>query len=157
MDSYQDAELRLLLDLRTKEWNKKLEQMKRELAAKDQQIEQEQKRAELMGYIARRQAEERGEIAPELMSFIQGTTVEEIEAAIDRAKAKTSSILEGVRQAHVPPGPAAIPQSQPQGGAQEPQQLTLEQLQAVEVGSPQHLAARAAFGLDRARGRGLFG
>jgi hypothetical protein len=157
MMDHQDAEqqlIRLELDRRTREWNRKLADMRAELDRKDEQIQQEQRSAEMMGYIARRRVEERDEIAPELMSFITGSTIEEVEQAITRAKAKTASILEGVRQAQALRGPAGVPTPQAQ---QQPQQPTLEQLRAVEVGSPEHLVLRRQFGMDKRRGQGIFG
>ena len=150
MSNVEDHELRMLLVHREREWSRKLADMKRQLRDQDEQIEREQKRASMRAYIDRRKVEERDEIAPELLDFIQGTTVEEIEAAITRAKAKTASILEGIFQAtaQVPSAPAVI--------SQAPQQLTLEQLQAVPVGSPEHMALRRQFGMSKGRGQGIF-
>lgn len=162
---HQDAEqlIRLELDRRTREWNRKLADMRRELSQKNELIEQQCGRTELMAYIQRRIAEERDDIAPELRDYVRGDTVEQVEAAIDRAKSKTNAILEGLRQVQMPPVPAGIPapqpqaQQQPQSGPQQPQQLSLEQLKAVEVGSPEHIRLRQAYGIDRSRGTGLFG
>lgn len=151
----QDEALRRELDRRTRDWDVKLRQMRSELDRKDSMIRQERERADMASYIQRRRAEERDEIAPELMSFITGSTPEEVEASITRAKAKTASILEGIQQAQAAPAPASFPVPQPQ--AQPQQAPTLEQLQAVEPGSPEHLALRRAYGMDRSRGRGIFG
>lgn len=157
---YQDAEqqaLRLELDRRSRDWEKRLADMRRELDRKDSLIEQERERTELMAFIQRRKSELRDEVAPELMSFITGDSIEAIEDSIERAREKTASILEGIRQVQVPPGPAEIPQQGgPQQQAPQPQQLTLQQLRDVEVGSAQHMALRRQYGMTRGRGRGLF-
>jgi hypothetical protein len=169
--NYEDEALRRELDRRTRDWDVKLRQMRQEIDQKDRQIEQQRQRAEMMGYIARRRAEERDAVAPELLSYVQGDSVEEVEQSIGRARAKTADILEGVRQATESIAPAGFPQvPQPQAQPQpqpQPQQLTLEQrqalspytlgqLKAVEVGSPEHMALRRQFGMTRGRGRGLF-
>ncbi len=158
MDRVEDAELRMLLAQRVREWNKRLADLKHRLDQKGVEIEQQRERGEMSAYVARRKAELRDEIAPELLDYVRGTTVEEVEASIVRAQAKTASILEGVRQVQVPSAPAQprIPpqQPQPQGGAQQP---TLEQLRAVEVGSPEHMALRRQYGMTRGRGQGIFG
>ena len=171
--SGQDAELRRLIEQRTREWDQRFQQMQQEIAQKDELLAQERQRIDMMSYIQRRIAEEADEIAPELIDYIGGSTPEEVEAAITAAKAKTASILDGVRQAmsvsadvQVPgvpahPGtsaPAGFPgqaqAQQPRGGQQRP---SAEDIAAVEPGSPAHQALRHQFGIDRARGRGLFG
>lgn len=158
MDSHEDAELRMLLAHREREWNKRLADMRAELTRKDEEIQREQKRAELMTFIQRRVAEERDEIAPELIDYIQGDSIEAIEASIERAKQKTEQILKGLMEAQMQMLPAQlrIPQ-QPQQAPQQPQQLTLEQLRAIEVGSAEHMALRRRFGMDKRRGQGIFG
>lgn len=163
-NSHEDYMLRLEVERRTREWGAKFQAMTAELHAKDEQIELARNRRKLQAYISRRIAEEADQIAPELVGYISGDTREEVEQAISTAKAKTSSILDGIRQA-LPGAPvqAEFPaqQEQPQGLSAEQQTAmtpyTLAQLTAMEPGSPEHLAARAAFGLNRSRGRGLYG
>ncbi len=166
---YQDAELRMLLQHRTREWDAKLAAMRAEIDRKDTMIAQAERQVEVDEYARRRKAEERDEIAPELIDYVRGDSIEAIEQSITRAKAKTASILEGVRQATESIAPAGFPQvPQPQAQPQPQQTLTaeqrqamtpytLQQLQAMEPGSPEHRAARAAFGIDRSRGHGLYG
>ena len=63
---------------------------------------------QLQGYLAEKvaAAAAAGEIAPELFSFIQGDSPEQIDASIDRAKQKTQSILAGIRSAQARPSDA---------------------------------------------------
>ncbi|MGH3407551.1 MAG: hypothetical protein ACRDRJ_34385 [Streptosporangiaceae bacterium] len=163
----EDRELRLLIDQRTREWDQRFKRMQDELDRKNALIDQQRQRADMRAYAQRRVAEERDEIAPELIDYIGGDTIEAVEASIATARSKTASIVDGIQQAlsdvpdvQVPrtPAPAGIP---PQGGQQQdPQQLrqpTLEELADLEVGSPKHLALRRAAGIDRSRGRGIFG
>ena len=158
MMNQDDAQLRLMIDARTREWEAKFRQMQEQIARKDEQIEQTRNRVEIGAYIQRRISEERDLVAPELIDYIGGSSVEQVEAAISTAKAKTASILAGIREATFRtdvPVPAAIPaQQQPQGGQQQP---SAQDIAAIEPGSPEHMALRAAFGLDKARGRGLYG
>lgn len=48
---------------------------------------------------AQRIAEEKDDIAPQLLEFVSGSTTEELEASIAKAKAATASILEAAQQA----------------------------------------------------------
>jgi hypothetical protein len=56
----------------------------------------------LQAFITRRLAEERDTIAPELHEYIVGNSEDEVEAAIRRAKSKTTQIIAGIRQAQAP-------------------------------------------------------
>lgn len=171
-----DHELRLLIDQRTREWNRKFQAMQAEIQRKNELIHAQRNRVDMQTYIQRRLSEERDEIAPELIDFIQGDSVEQVEASISTAKAKTASILDGIREAtseyvpsataqpEIPSQPQEQPQPQPQGQQLTPEQrsamtpFTVEQLAAVEPGSEAHLAMRRQYGLDKAgRGRGIFG
>ena len=166
-NSHEDYMLWLEVERRTREWGAKFQAMTAELHAKDEQIELARNRADMTAYARRRIAEEADGIAPELVGYISGDSVEQVEASILAAKQKTASIVDGIRQAtfaiDVPSAPvqpgipaqAGNPGPVPQGG--HPQQPTAEQIAAMEPGSPEHLAARAAFGIYRSRGRGIFG
>ena len=163
-----DAEIRRLIDQRTREWNVKFRQMQEQIARKDELIEQTRNRADMQAYISRRIAEEPDEIAPELTSYVRGDTREEVEQAILAAKQKTASILDGIRSAfQVPPVPAQpeIPaqpqpqQQQPRLNAEQRSAMTpfiLEQLAAVEPGSAEHLQMRRQYGIGRGLARGIF-
>ena len=68
-----------------REWDTKFRRMQDELAQKDELIEQARNQLELGTYIQRRLAEERYDIAPELLDYIGGDSVEAIEQAITTA------------------------------------------------------------------------
>ena len=164
MNTSEDAMLRLEIERRTQEWNRKFTDLENQLRRKDAAIEEARNRRELQAFISRRIAEEADEIAPELIDFIQGDSVEAVEAAISTAKAKTQSILDGIREAtafrtDVPRAQPGNPQGQPGPGLQQqPQgQPSAQEIASAEVGSPEHLRLRAAYGIDRSRGRGIFG
>ncbi len=158
-----DAEIRRLIEQRGREWDAHFRRMQDEIARKDELIEQARNRIEIDAYIQRRLAEERDEIAPELLDYIGGDSREAVERAIATAKAKTASILDGILQAQamsaqVPSAPAPAGNPSPGAQQQQPQsQATADQIRAIEPGSPEHLVLRHRYGLDRGRGRGIFG
>ena len=158
-----DAEDRMLkaeIARRGRMWDAKFDQMQAEIQRKDQLIEEARNRRDLQAYIQRRVSEERDEIAPQLIDFIRGNTVEEVDRAIIAAKQKTNSIVQGIREAFEAPGApaqAGIPSPGAQQPQPQPQQPSDQDVEGVEVGSPEHMALRAAFGIDRSRGRGILG
>lgn len=142
----QELSLRAQVERTTANWNAQLNQIKSALARSEPV-----QRADMTAYIQRRIAEEVNEIAPELRDYVGGSTPDEVEQSITTAKAKTQSILSAIRQTN-PPAPA-----NPQSQGQTPQQYTAEEIAAMSPQSPEFMAARQVFGLDKAgRGHGLY-
>lgn len=145
-DIHEELRLRAQIERTTAEWNRTLQQMKSALARHDEPIQ----RPDMSPYIQRRISEERDTIAPELIDYIGGNSIEEVEKSIAIAREKTASIL----RAAVLQTPANSPAQPPQ---QQQQEYTAEQIAAMSPQSPQYGALRQAFGMDKAgRGRGLF-
>lgn len=155
INDQEDRELRMLIQQRTREMDQRFRQMESALQQKNDQIEQAQRQTEVDAYARRRRAELTGEIAPELLDYIGGSSIEAVEASIVRAKSKTDSIVAGLREgiAALPARPEVV---QVQMTRPQPGQPSLEDLAAIEVGSPQHRAWRHAAGIDKGRGSGLF-
>jgi hypothetical protein len=153
-----------LLEEQRTQWELRFERLAEEQRAKEAVFAKERERSELMAYTQRRIAEERDEIAPELVDYIDGADKEAVEAAITNAKAKTASILEGVRQAGIQqraemPGIGAgagnIGPVDEQGAVR---QLTAEDIATLPVNSPEYQQLRRQYGMDRpAGGAGMFG
>lgn len=152
----EDLALKAEIARRGRAWDQRFRRMESELARKTEQITAERMRTEMAAYIQRRLSEEVDTIAPELASYVSGNSPEAVEQSIERAKAKTASIVAGLRE-----GLGAVPaqpgiQQGPQAQPQQPQPR-VEDVESVEVGSPEHLRLRQAYGIDRARGQGIFG
>jgi hypothetical protein len=68
------------------------------------------KARQLQGYLARRVAAAADDIAPQLLDYISGSSEEEIDAAIETAKAKSAALVARARQGQVLPtdNPAVV-------------------------------------------------
>lgn len=99
----EEAELsaKELLAKRTSEmesqWEQKLLQLQKEREVERAALEKEREFAALRDFIQTRMQEEGGNIAPELHDLVGGNTPEEVNASIERLKAKSAAIAEKVR------------------------------------------------------------
>lgn len=80
------------------EWEKKFEQIAQERAQERAILEKEKEMASLAAYAQQRVAEAKDEIAPQLLDFITGNSKEEIDASIERAKAKSAEIAAAIQE-----------------------------------------------------------
>jgi DNA repair exonuclease SbcCD ATPase subunit len=128
------------------------------IAAKEQQLLQ------LKSYIQRRINEEVNAttIIPDLVEYIDGTTEEEVEASIQKAKDKTAAIVQAA-MGSVPTGPSIPMGTSPTGTPFSPldnlspanRELTRSQIEAMSM--KEYAAYRDQQGISRAgSGRGLF-
>lgn len=132
-----DLDTRQLLELKEKEWAKKLEEEKLERERAFLLLERERQFAELTAYRTRRLEEERESIIPELVDLISGNTPDEIEQSIASLRDRSSKILDSAQQAiqsnrremitTKPTLPATMENNSDQ------QQFTAEQLAAMSV------------------------
>lgn len=90
-----------LLAQRDAEWNDRFARIEEERAQERELFAKEQAFATLQQYTQRRVAEERDNIAPELLDLVTGNTPEEIEASLANLKGKTEAILQSVQQAQI--------------------------------------------------------
>lgn len=72
-----------------------------QLAQRDAMIERERQYNDLMSYRAQQIESHADQIMPEMRDFIVGNSREEIDASVNMVVAKTSEVLESVRQARV--------------------------------------------------------
>lgn len=115
----------------------------------------------LQSFAQRRVAEERDNIAPELLDFIGGNTQEEIEASIEMVKTKTAQIVENMRQAGIRqrqgmPGvaPAAGTNGITQLDQPTDRQYSADDIKGMSFGEYAELRKRV--GMPGISGRGLF-
>lgn len=87
-----------LLEKRNQEWEDRLAEMQREREAERAMLEQERKFSQLRDYTQQRVQQESENIAPELLDLVDGSTPEEVDASIERLKAKSLAIAEKVRE-----------------------------------------------------------
>jgi hypothetical protein len=161
----EEAELSAkdLIERRQAEYNTQLELIRQEQAQQVALVQKELEYTRLQAYIQRRVNEESDNIAPELLDFIDGNTPEAVEASIERVKAKTSQIVENMRQAgirHRAQMPGVAPASGANGvtpmDAPGDRQLTDKDIAAMDM--KQFGALREKLGMDRmSSNTGLFG
>jgi len=161
-----------LLAQREQTWQQKLDEIKAEQDARMAQIAEQQKLQQAMWdkeremvalqvYIRDSVEANRDEIAPELLDFIDGTTKEEVDASIERVKAKTAAIVEGMRQA-TQQARAGMPGVAPSGGATAltpgldtgNQTLSPDDIKGMSM--KDFAALRAKMGMTGSGGQGLF-
>lgn len=158
-------------EMSAKEFAEKVRQENEQRVLELQQ-QQEQERAllkkelefmQLQNYTQRRIAEEQDNIAPELLDFVTGNSQEEIEASIERVKAKTEAIVAnmkqaGIRQRATMPGvaPAAGTNGVTPLDQQGERQLSAEDIAGMDMS--QFAELRQKIGMNGlGSGRGIFG
>lgn len=135
-----------------------------ELETQQALLQRETEFQAVASYTQRRVLEERAarSIIPELEDFIDGKTVEEVEASITRLKEKTAKIMsEATGNPPVPPNTGVSPTGLSPAGpldtlAGQSQQPTAEEIKAMD--NDQYAAYRKQIGMDRAgNNQGLMG
>jgi vacuolar-type H+-ATPase subunit I/STV1 len=116
---------------------------------------------QLQNHTQRRVAEEADSIAPELIDFISGDTVEEVEKSIEVVKAKTAQIVENMRNAatRARTGMPGVAPSSGVTGVTPLDQMGNRVLTAEEIkGMPmaEFAQLRKKIGMPSGSGRGLF-
>jgi hypothetical protein len=164
-ESEMDA--KTLIAEKEKEWQAQLEQVKQQQATHEAMLAKEREFMALQNYIQRRAAEEmaQGKIGDELIEFINGNTEQEVEASIVKLRAKTDSILKGVREGQQQrqaalPG-VSLTGAPPSGGPLDNisgQQRTYSKEDIEKMSMPEYEKFRRQIGVDGAGSNvGLYG
>lgn len=150
-----------LIKAKQAEFEAQQEKLRQDMETKFTLMQKEQDFRLLKSFIQRRVTEEvsAGNIIPDLAEYIDGSTQEEVEASITKAKEKTASIVNGAQRL-VAPNPGGVsPTGGPSGPLDNlsgPRQPTQEQIKAMN--NKEYGEYRKTIGLDRAgNGQGLFG
>lgn len=125
--------------------------------------EKEAEWSALVGYKARRMAEEADNIMPQFVDFVRGNTEAEIEASIADVKTRTEAIVADVQQSTqqqrrlIPLPVSGTPPVDMQGGGDQERELSVEDLRNMtaaeyEAYRPQLLAATS----QRVREQGVY-
>lgn len=157
-----ELDVRQLLEVKEKEWAKKLEEERIERERAFSLLERERQFSELSSYRNRRLEEERDNIIPELVDLISGNTPEEIESSITGLRERSARILDSAQQAmqsarrEMTGSRVTAPPSGPMDTNTEQQQFTPEQISAMSVTEYAKYRERL---LPRARtlNKGIFG
>lgn len=159
----EELDAKALLAKREVEWEQRFAAAEAERARDRALLEKERQYSELVAYISRRVNEERDNIEENLLDLVTGTTPEEVEASIVSMKERSMRIMENARQngvmtrAAMPGVSSAAGNAGPLdqlGAAREP---TAEEIANFAPGSPEHLAARARYGIGRQQSPSMFG
>jgi hypothetical protein len=166
-----DMDAKALLAERTREWetqrasdkaevDARLAQLQREGAEKDLLLQHERDVSELRDYIRARVDAEGDAIMPDLADFIGGDTKEAVEVSIANVKARSASILEGVRSVQTAQR-AATPGASVTAGnigfedaSGSTETLTAEQIRDLPLTDPRWAALRAKYIPRSSQGRG---
>lgn len=162
----EEAELtaKQMIDKRQEEWNSQFQSFQSQAQQEQALLKKELEFMQLQNHIQRRVSEESDSIAPELMDFITGNTVEEVEASIERVKEKTSQLVESMKAAQTRqraqmPGVSPSAGTNATGPMDQPgdRQLSDEDIAGMDMG--QFAELRKKLGMDRLQSgnTGIFG
>ena len=148
-----------LIAAREAEFARQLEQQRLEMDNKIALWQKEQEFLNQKAYIQRRVSEEvmAGTIIPDLAEYITGETEAEVEAAIEKAKVKTDSIVKGAQTltAPVPPGVSSTGSPGLMNLPSGPRQYSRDDI--ANMSMSEYAAYRKQQGIDRrGNGQGLF-
>ena len=90
----EDLDAKELLKLKEAEWQEQLARERQERESAFALLEREREFANLQSYRQQILEQERDNIIPQLVDFIHGNTVEELNASVEQLKERSASILE---------------------------------------------------------------
>lgn len=144
-------------------WEQRIQQMQQEQAQKEALLEKEREFATLQAYTQRRLAEEADNIAPQLVDFVNGRNVEEIEASIATIKAKSAEIGAMVQsvvgQAQPQPRGTAVTGFGPVGPTEfqaGTESYSIDDIKNMDMNQFAQLRSKLGLG-GSANNRGMFG
>lgn len=147
-------------------WQTQLETINNEREQEKVLLEKEREFAALQSYIQQRVAEERENIAPELIDLVNGRNKEEVDNSIATLKAKSDAIVNSITEtrrnaAAAQPGvsTAGYATTGPMNMEPGTKQYSVEELKNLDVTSPEYAAIRKSLkiGSGSGYGQGLFG
>jgi hypothetical protein len=150
-----------LVKAREAELRQQQEAFQSQMELKLATMQKEQEFLQLQSYTQRRVAEliAADEVIPDLVEFIGGNTVDEVEASITKVKEKTANIVKGAATLTAPGMPNGVsPTGGPSGlldGISGSREFTPQEIAGMSM--EQYRAYREQRGLDRAgNNRGMF-
>ena len=160
---FEELEAKDLIKLTAEELREQLERERQERERAFALLERERTFADLQAYRQEILEQERENIIPQLVDFVQGNTRDEIQASVERLKERSASILESAQSAmqasrkEMAGTRATLPPAGPLETNTESRQFTAQDIASMSVN--EYAKYRDKLMSDSARGksRGLFG
>ena len=152
-----------LIEQERNNWSSQFSELQTQMTQQQALMQKELELNRLEAYRSRRVAEERDEIEDELLDFVAGNSVEEIEQSIAVLKEKSARIFNNAKT-HFTQARASVPGVgatgfTPQGGPLDnpaDQQLTADDINAMDMDQYRELRRKMGIGANNSN-KGLFG
>jgi hypothetical protein len=158
-----DLDAKELLKLKEAEWQEQLARERSERETAFALLERERDYAELQTYRQRILEQERDNIIPQLVDFIQGSTPEEINNSVEQLKERSASILESAQAALTQQRreqvgtKATLPPSGPLENNSEQRMPTADEIAAMPMNEYAKYRSRILSPRAQGRSSGLLG
>lgn len=159
----EDLEAKDLIKLTAEELREQLERERQERERAFALLERERMFADLQQYKQQVIEQERDNIIPQLVDFIQGNTREEIAESVERLKERSASILESAQSAmqnarkEMAGTRATLPASGPLDTNSESRQFTAQDIASMSVNEYAKVRERLMGDAARGKSRGILG
>ena len=159
----EDLDAKDLIKLTADELREQLERERQERERAFALLEQERQFASLNDFRRQVIEQERDNIIPQLIGYIQGNTPEEIQASVDSLKEQSASIMEDALSAaqnarkEMPGTRATLPASGPLDTYSESRQFTAQDIASMSVNEYAKVRDRLMSDSARGKNRGLLG
>ena len=160
---FEDLEAKDLIKLTADELREQLERERSERERAFALLERERMFADLQSYKQQVIEQERDNIIPQLVDFIQGDSREEIAESVERLKERSASILESAQSAmqnarkEMAGTRATLPASGPLDTNSESRQFTAQDIASMSVNDYAKVRDRLMSDSARGRSRGIMG
>jgi len=160
---FEELEAKDLIKLTAEELREQLERERQERERAFALLERERQFADLTAYKQQVVEQERDNIIPQLVDFIQGNSREEIAESVERLKERSASILESAQSAmqnarkEMPGTRATLPASGPLETNMESRQFTAQDIASMSVNEYAKVRDRLMSDSARGKSRGLLG
>ena len=158
-----DLDAKDLIKLTTDELREQLERERQERERAFALLEQERQFANLEAYKRQVIEQERENIIPQLIGYVQGNTPEEIQTSVDSLKEQSASIMQDALSAtqnarkEMAGTRATLPASGPMDTYSESRQFTAQDIASMSVNDYAKVRDRLMSDSARGKGRGLLG
>jgi hypothetical protein len=160
---FEDLEAKDLIKLTTDELREQLERERQERERAFALLERERQFADLQSFKQQVVEQERDNIIPQLVDFIQGNSREEIAESVERLKERSASILESAQSAmqnarkEMRGTSATLPASGPLETNTESRSLTAQDIASMSVNEYAKVRDKLMSDSARGRTRGILG
>jgi hypothetical protein len=144
------------------EWEQKFAELQAEREREREELAKEAEFNALRAYIQEQARTHSDDIAPQLLDLVDGNTREEVDASIEKMKAKTAEILESVKAAQTQQrsllrgvSPTSIPGAAPEGDGGL-RNLTAQDIKNMSMSDWGKVRKQLISGADNSKNRGLF-